>query len=1818
MGKELDQQRRREPLKTGASRSERLDALIRGTSAVSVQEPSATPAPAPATPAAPSSRMTRLDAILGGSTSAVAETKASRVQETPKPGVDLSSLQGIDYQMPQGPQIADPQALAPGALDAAQRSQALHGADTEKPFAPGLAQLVNDISLVNQASKSLEAEDTSKSWKEIGKETLNRAKVAGKTIRSLGGLTGDLIPFEKLPSAVQTFLNYNPGTWGITTTSEQLGEEANKLSGFGPATVPATAETVTSALEWAYLYPAAFKGAEKIVAGAGKIPLVKQAGQYIESLGGVKWVAEHYPRIYQGVKSAMHAAEAGAIVGAAKGGVEAVAEDMEIGEGLEHTAKEAGTFGLVSGVFSAASDIDKTRYVGRLREAMLRKFDADLRGKIAQTKTAAEVKGLRGYRDNALRNIDSIVSAVEADLRGMTQSDLYKNIGSKIEAPEKAADRFLKYGYEPAKAARIEGVEALKEGYGQRPKGDIIDLPATRTEEVIEAVKNPVKTVKAAIQQIRESAPRPSAQSVTPKPPTARTAPIASKKGELPPTAAPVMQSPAAPAVQSKSVNASPAPALNKEYQAIEVPVSELVLSKEVPNFKEGASLQTGVVSGQELQGTYNRLGTAPILVWERTDGTKEVITGRHRLDLAKRTGEKSIPAQVVRESERFTRQMALTFDAESNIRDGQGTVKDYAHYFKNSRITEEEARQRGLLSRVKGNVGFRMGKSAADDIYAAFTAGKLSESKAYAIANGAPGNESAQLAAAAKASTFSADELEQYARILARSQPSDLQKTTQGNLFGFDDSALIEAEAVAKEVGKEQKAISERILAVKGALKRPEAARTMGLKFSDEESVRNEVARLEDRLDQLSRTATTPELYDEMRRRAGLASMPAINVSSKPVDLLDRPVLEGGTSGQQKEMLDKDNFKTISEQERINAKDDVAGQMDFLGGVKAEAKPAFENKPKPEDRTGDLFDANQEPERAAILRQLEIDPDTVTIADAERIAKDYQDGINAESLPKVPLESKRLPGGKHAGGTTILSDVAAEIVGLGHKAINSPVQLGKSAVKMAVRNIKAGNNHIRTLGNAGRRTAEELDSIVFRATKAANIDNDDIRQIYKGLSKSQRETIAKIVNGRIDASTQKPALVERAKKLREVLDRSMNEAANVGMYRIVDGKKISVGGSGKAFPQIPNAAGIRFLNEAEEKGLSSDRVFAWATDQVKDGKLENVDQAVSMLQMFRQNRLRGVNRYLESTRVELPEEFVEWDGAKILSCLLEKNWLAVEGVRAWGNNFNLINSRAEQIAARYGRKEAERVKLFIKTSFSVISPASTESQKISDVIRGYQFNTKVGLSPLTILRNMTDRIAKSLTLTTNFAINLSTAVKYPPFINQFIRSSQRLERDMIRRGAVFGHGSLSEGYEAGSFFSDIAGHPFSASERGNQIQIAITKYLQLKRDLATLEKRGGKDAISTKIANALKIPFQDATKYRIAEHGGEQLLDKALAGEAIPDDLINEVLHRTVRDKAFPMVISTKPLWYDNHPMVKVLAQFKTWPMKQTAMIWNDVVKYTVKTGDGSRLAGFLLGTLIAGEIYNILRDFLYDKDESIMSKLISGGDGKDVAKAALGDLLDGGVVGMLADFTYGVYDWVTGVSFNTAANVKEAATAIYKRPKMTLPTLNRLVQKEVTPVRQMMKLVDKIDRNFINKKNVTKDFFRVRDWAWEYRNNYEAPGLKDKAEQIADDLIYGKTQYKPGDNTLSYQMASRQLQVGDIADAACFFNDILEHGGKVSDIKRTMFTWYSPYGHINELEPDFLRNLPARKREIAVETYEQWEKNYYAAMSKALEKRK
>jgi predicted RNA methylase len=266
----------------------------------------------------------------------------------------------------------------------------------------------------------------------------------------------------------------------------------------------------------------------------------------------------------------------------------------------------------------------------------------------------------------------------------------------------------------------------------------------------------------------------------------------------------------------------------------VELPLSKLSLSEDVPQFKSGADDESGVV--EALGGKFDRTGVAPIQVWERTDGRLEIISGRHRTDLARRSGEKTIPAQVHKESEGFTAKQAMMLDAELNIRDGQGKVKDYVDYFTHSEISEDEADRRGLIARSIGQRAFTIASKGSEELLTLHRNDIISDQAAADIANIAPNNSAMQAVGLRVLQEHKPlnNALNTIRAVMALTREKGQEPDTF-DLFGFDDSALKEAEAMAKVASRKQRQIAEQLNAIKGAVKNPKLAAKHGVVVENE-----------------------------------------------------------------------------------------------------------------------------------------------------------------------------------------------------------------------------------------------------------------------------------------------------------------------------------------------------------------------------------------------------------------------------------------------------------------------------------------------------------------------------------------------------------------------------------------------------------------------------------------------------------------------------------------------------------------------------------------------------------------------------------------------------------------------------------------------------------------------------------------------------------------------------------------------------------------------------------------------------------------------
>ncbi len=273
--------------------------------------------------------------------------------------------------------------------------------------------------------------------------------------------------------------------------------------------------------------------------------------------------------------------------------------------------------------------------------------------------------------------------------------------------------------------------------------------------------------------------------------------------------------------------------------------VEDIGLCPDVPQFKTkkaAAGRERASEDGttHELSGGF-RKDSPPITVWRRKNGALQVITGRHRLAHAKKNGEAFISVRVYDEDATHDASWAKLYDVEMNIPDRQAGAQDVAYFFRNSRMTLQEAESRGLMPRRKdgeqtatGTIGIAVALQACDEVYTRFINGALSERNAYFIATlgvDAPAQE-----LAAKLLSGSKPKSLEYVRAYvtaAEEQRAASDEPAMFDLFGHDESWAQEADKLARYVEAVRKHLSAQlsILQSGSSLKRKgEAAGKLGI----------------------------------------------------------------------------------------------------------------------------------------------------------------------------------------------------------------------------------------------------------------------------------------------------------------------------------------------------------------------------------------------------------------------------------------------------------------------------------------------------------------------------------------------------------------------------------------------------------------------------------------------------------------------------------------------------------------------------------------------------------------------------------------------------------------------------------------------------------------------------------------------------------------------------------------------------------------------------------------------------------------------------
>ncbi|MBQ7022281.1 MAG: ParB-like nuclease domain-containing protein [Akkermansia sp.] len=313
-----------------------------------------------------------------------------------------------------------------------------------------------------------------------------------------------------------------------------------------------------------------------------------------------------------------------------------------------------------------------------------------------------------------------------------------------------------------------------------------------------------------------------------------------------------------------------------------------------LPNFKLGADADSGVV--HPLKGDY-RPDHDPIRVWRKADGALLVISGRHRLDAAKRAGATRISAYVYDESEVRDLAWARRYDIESNIRDNQATPLEVALYVRGEftggkPLSNEEVERAGITREGKlGSIGFRIGRRAGESVMDALRNGTIDDRVALWIADFCPGNDAVQrrglevaLRDGSKAEVLARMEAE-----LAKQQMQEEMGLDGGmDLFGntLDNDEFMDF--VAQYVLRRRNELAQDASYLNATAKKRNAeamGKKYGVDVKDPVALKKKLAEINALRERWKNPYSDSELMDEIRRawrgREG-NDMPADAVASK------------------------------------------------------------------------------------------------------------------------------------------------------------------------------------------------------------------------------------------------------------------------------------------------------------------------------------------------------------------------------------------------------------------------------------------------------------------------------------------------------------------------------------------------------------------------------------------------------------------------------------------------------------------------------------------------------------------------------------------------------------------------------------------------------------------------------------------------------------------------------------------------------------------------------------------------------------------------
>ncbi len=678
---------------------------------------------------------------------------------------------------------------------------------------------------------------------------------------------------------------------------------------------------------------------------------------------------------------------------------------------------------------------------------------------------------------------------------------------------------------------------------------------------------------------------------------------------------------------------------------------------------------------------------------------------------------------------------------------------------------------------------------------------------------------------------------------------------------------------------------------------------------------------------------------------------------------------------------------------------------------------------------------------------------------------------------------------------------------------------------------------------------ADDLRSEITEKEWAAQTDEDKVK--IEAHAKSQKEVY--------DGETDKVMALEQIENL--LYGRRPGDDDYKGVRKLANGTTVPINKSGHSISQMPNAEGLKVLTDSENKGKRmTPRLKAEVDRVIAKGKAEGreVDKnaALAQIRIYAKSQLGGVNPYFNRERTyQLPRHLRELRSGVIAERTILPNNIYIEGLREFGidlrgQGLNQLDLKAEieRVKDEVGTSIGNDMEDFIDHIFGGASARDPRAAKLIQSVSNFETASKLAglLGPFrNSLQTWVDGIAR-YGIGPVWNANLTLF----PFISNWTKAGKAIRRANIEAGVITARTAFTEAEPQHKTLVDWAISLFIKAEVRNQHVAALIATYGIDKDIRTLMKREDSKTISPVLDFFYNDPStraieRRAEKVQLTDEDVIRLREKILSGERLVVGDIKKAAFLFNRDTNFPLTLTTERLWWRRSPGMRLMFKFKMFGVEQMGLIYRDVVA-EARHGNPMPAMRFLLAGFLVGELYNLARDLLYDKEESLTVGVLmaQSTENRRIGTRVLNNFLDGGVIGIFADVVYGSGNFILGPAGGSFINGLDAIIeAGYTPGPARAEVLLAAAKKEVPAIRQFEGVWKMVSKGLGDENNFAA-YQKARNLAAEIDETVEDDLLADIGQFTARALAPAHTRFPFTERTFLLRKASLAIASGDDAD--------------------------------------------------------------------------